>query len=188
MRLENSFEVAAPVDSAWRLLNDVPTVLPCMPGAELVETVSENAWKAKLHVKLGPISLQFLADVSREQIDEQTGRVVLATRAREAKGRGSAEARIESAVSSSGAGTTVDLVTDLELRGAVAQYGRGVVAEVASTLTRQFADCLARKLAEGAAAGATAAAGADPAAPAPLDGLNLFLAAIWRSLSRRRRG
>src|SRR5947208_664128 len=142
MRLQNSFEVAAPVDAAWRLLNDVPAVLPCIPGAELVETVSEDAWKAKLHIRLGPISLQFLADVSREEIDEQAGRVVLATRAREAKGRGGAEARIESAISSSGAGTTVHLITELDLRGAVAQYGRSVVADVASTLTRQFADCL----------------------------------------------
>ena len=131
MRLQNSFEVAAPVDAAWRLLNDVPRVLPCMPGAELVEIVSEDAWKAKLHIKLGPISLQFLADVSREEIDEQAGRVVLATSAREAKGRGSAEARIESAISSSEAGTTVHLITELDLRGAVAQYGRSVVADVA---------------------------------------------------------
>jgi carbon monoxide dehydrogenase subunit G len=189
MRLQNSFEVTAPVDAAWRLLNDVPRVLPCIPGAELVEIVSENAWKAKLHVKLGPISLQFLADVSREEIDERAGRVVLATRAREAKGRGSAEARIESAISSSGAGTTVDLFTDLELRGAVAQYGRIVVTDVASTLTRQFADCLARKLSEDAPATATAATArtnsADTATPAPLNGLKLFLAAIWRSLLRR---
>src|SRR2546423_8115326 len=102
MRLQNSCEVAAPVDAVWRLLNDIPRVLPCMPGAELVETVSEDAWKAKLHIKLGPISLQFLADVSREEIDEQTGRVVLATRAREAKRRGKGRGGNEAAISGPG--------------------------------------------------------------------------------------
>jgi len=57
MRLENSFDVPAGLEQSWRLLNDVPSVVPCLPGAELVEVVGENAWKAKLHVKLGPIAL-----------------------------------------------------------------------------------------------------------------------------------
>src|SRR6266568_3808701 len=149
MRLENSFEVPASVEQSWRLLNDVPCVVPCMPGAELVEVISENAWKAKLHVKLGPIALQFLAEVTRERMDESAGVVVLAAKAREAKGRGSAEATIESTLAASGGGTRVDIVTELALRGAVAQYGRGVVGDVASRLTATFADCVAGKLADG---------------------------------------
>src|ERR1051325_4473605 len=121
MRLESSFDVPAPVGEAWRLLNDVPAVVPCMPGAELVEVVSEDAWRARIGVKLGPISMQFLADVAREVVDEAAGRVVLGVKAREAKGRGSSEATIESTISAAGAGSTVRLVTELELRGAVAQ-------------------------------------------------------------------
>src|SRR5262249_30708524 len=65
MRLENSFDVAAPPETAWALLMDVPRVIPCMPGAELVETLGEDAWKARMRVKLGPISLAFLTDVKR---------------------------------------------------------------------------------------------------------------------------
>ena len=132
MRVENAFDVPASVDEAWRLLNDVPEILPCMPGAELVEVVGDDAWKAKLHIRLGPIALQFLADVTREQVDEAAHRAVLAVKAREAKGRGSAEATIESSLAAAEAGTHVALVTELALRGAVAQYGRGVVADVAS--------------------------------------------------------
>lgn len=192
MRLENSFEVAAPVDAAWRLLNDVPAVLPCMPGAELVETIGENAWKAKLRVKLGPISLQFLADVSREEIDEQSGHVVLVTRAREAKGRGSAEARIESAVTRSETGARVVFVTDIELRGAVAQYGRGVVAGVASTMTRQFAECLSKRLSEEASRDLPIAAdetklGKDAAAQIPVKGVRRTISSFIRSLRNLRR-
>jgi len=148
MRLENSFEVAAPADAAWRLLTDVPTVVPCMPGAELVEVVGANAWKATLHVKLGAIALRFLADVTREEMDEAAGRVVLAVKAREARGRGSADATMDSLVADVNGGTRIDVTTELTLRGAVAQYGRGIVADVASQLTTRFADCLARKLAE----------------------------------------
>ena len=181
MRLENGFEVVAPVDAAWRLLNDVPNVVPCMPGAELTEVVDENTWKAGLHVKLGPIALRFVADVRREQIDEAAGRVVLAVKAREAKGRGNAEATIESTLAPTRSGTRVAIVTELELRGAVAQYGRGIVADVASRLTAQFAECIAGKLGNAPAVAAVAD-------PAPIGGLRLVLGALWRSLFRRSRG
>ena len=176
MRVENAFDVPASVDEAWRLLNDVPEIVPCMPGAELVEVVGDDAWKAKLHIRLGPIALQFLADVTREQVDETAHRAVLAVKAREAKGRGSAEATIESSLAAAEAGTHVALVTELALRGAVAQYGRGVVSDVASRLTAQFAECIAAKLV------------AAPVAPrpeaAPIGGLRLVLGAFWRSLFR----
>jgi len=179
MRIENAFDVPASVEDAWRLLNDVPAVVPCMPGAELVEVVGENAWKAKLHVKLGPITLQFLADVTREESDAAAHRAVLAVKAREAKGRGSAEATIESSLSAAGEGTHVALATELALKGAVAQYGRGVVADVASRLTQQFAECIEGKLA------ASPAAAAPAPEPAPIGGLRLVLGALWRSIFRR---
>jgi uncharacterized protein len=195
MRIENAFDVPASAEEAWRLLNDVPAIVPCMPGAELVEVVGDDAWKAKLHVKLGPIALQFLADVTREQVDEAAHRAVLVVRAREAKGRGSAEATIESSLAAGNGGTRVALVTELALRGAVAQYGRGVVADVASRLTAQFAACIAGKLGAvppGPSAPASSPAPApSPASslePAPIGGLRLVLGAFWRSLFRRRRG
>jgi carbon monoxide dehydrogenase subunit G len=180
MRLENSFEVPASVEQSWRLLNDVPSVVPCMPGAELLEVVGENAWKAKLHVRLGPIALQFLADVVRERSDEAAGRVVLGAKARESKGRGSAEARIESTLAAADGGTRVDIVTELTLRGAVAQYGRGVVGDVASRLTAQFAACIGDKLAE------TQSPSAAPTArPEPIGVLRLVLVALRRALFKR---
>src|SRR4029078_2656103 len=97
----------------------------------------------KLHVKLGPIALQFLADVTREEMDEGGGRVVLAVQAREAHGRGSDDANIASRLSGREGGTQVEIATDLELRGAVAQYGRGVVPDVAPRLPDQLPRCTA---------------------------------------------
>lgn len=191
MRLENGFEVAAPVEAAWRLLNDVPEVVPCMPGAELVEVVDAESWKVKLHVKLGPIALQFAADVRREEMDERAGRVVLAVTAREARGRGGAEAAIESTVGSAGDRTRVDIVTELTLRGTVAQHGRGVVADVASRLTDQFAGCIARKLAAPPAGSvppgpaSSSAPTSTATKPVPIGGLRLLLVALGRSLRGR---
>ena len=186
MKLENSFEVTAPPEAAWALLMDVPRVIPCMPGAELVETVDDSHWKARMRVKLGPISLAFLTDVERGEVDEAARRVTLAAKAREERGRGAASATIESSLSSAEGKTRVTTVTELTLTGAVAQYGRGLVQDVSAQLLKQFAACLESQL-------ATSAPDGDPPPPPPeqrpVGGLRLGLGALWRSflgLFRRR--
>jgi carbon monoxide dehydrogenase subunit G len=182
VRLENSFEVPASPERAWELLIDVPRVIPCMPGAELTEKVSDTSWKATMSVKLGPISLAFATDVARETLDEGTRRATLSASARELRGRGSARATIESSLTSlgGGSGTRVDLVTDLTLSGAVAQYGRGVVADVSERLVRSFADCLQAQL----VAAPEDAQAAVSAQAKPISGLRLGLPALGRALAR----
>jgi uncharacterized protein len=181
MRLENSFEVPAPPEAAWDLLMDVPRVIPCMPGAKLDETVDDSNWKATMQVKLGPISLSFATDVKREEADEAARRSRLSARARETRGRGAAQATIESSLAASdGGGTKVDLVTDLSLTGAVAQYGRGIVADVSSQLVTSFADCLKAQL----TAAPEAAQAATEAQARPLSGLSLGFGALGRSIGR----
>lgn len=178
MQLENSFEVPAPPATAWALLNDVPRIVPCMPGTELTETVGENAWKATMHVKLGPIALQFLVDLTREEADESARRTLLRANAREQKGRGGARATIESTLAAQNGGTRVSITTDLTLQGPVAQYGRGIVGEVATQITRQFADCLAKQLEAAPAAGEV-----EQPTTKPVGGFAL----LWRALLRRLR-
>jgi uncharacterized protein len=193
MKIENSFEVAAPPEAAWALLMDVPRVIPCMPGAELTETVDDDHWKATVAVKLGPISLSFLSDIAREETDEQARRAVLSANAREAKGRGAARATIESTLVPQERSTRVDIVTELTLTGPVAQYGRGMVQSVAGQLTAQFASCLQRQLAEPAPAATVAEPAPAPPPPAakPVSGISLGLKALLDVISspfRRRRG
>ena len=147
MQIESSFEVAASRERAWALLMDVPRVVPCMPGAELTDTVDDSNWKAKVGVKLGPIALQFAADVARTAVDVADNRVVLTTNARELRGRGGAKATIESRLTELGPSQTrVDVLTDLSLSGSVAQYGRGIVQDVATQMVRKFANCLEKQL------------------------------------------
>ncbi len=179
MRIESSFEVPASREEAWALLMDMPRVVPCMPGAELTETVNETSWKARMAVKLGPISLTFDSDVRREAVDEAAGRARLAVRAREIRGRGGAQATIESSLASVDGGTRVQVVTELSLSGPVAQYGRGVVQDVASQLVASFADCLRRQL-----AGGEEEAQAGVAQDRPVSGLRVGLVALARALAR----
>jgi hypothetical protein len=183
VRLENTFEVTGPPEAAWDLLMDVPRVIPCMPGAELVETVDESHWKARMRVKLGPISLSFLTDVTREEVDESARRVVLAANAREERGRGAARATIESSLASAGGRTHVTTVTDLALTGKAAQFGRGLVQDVTAQLLGDFAYCLEQQLvtqAEDSPAPAAVAA-------RPVSGLALGAAAMRSALARHKR-
>ena len=192
MRLANSFEVPAPAERAWALLMDVPRVVPCMPGAELTETVDDATWKAKMSVKVGPISLAFATDVKREEVDEAGLSAKLSARARELRGRGGGQATIESTLVPVDGGTRVEIVTDLTLSGAVAQYGRGLVEDVSSQLVRRFADCLRDELAgrpeETAARPAPSAGEAAPTTPpAPttaVEGLPLAIGAARKALAR----
>lgn len=182
MKLENSFEVPAPKARAWELLMDVPRVVPCMPGAELRETVDDSHWKADLAVKLGPISLSFDTDVAREKVDEAAGTVTLSAKAREKRGRGGAQAAITSTLTElSAQSTRVDIATDLTLSGSVAQYGRGIVQDVSQQMVGKFADCLKAQL---AAETPEEAAAAVAETAKPVSGLSLGLGAIWRSLLR----
>ena len=184
MKIENSFEVPAATETAWELLMDVPRVIPCMPGTELTEVVDESTWKAKMTVKLGPMSFAFATDVKREALDEHGRRATLSARARELRGRGGGQAAIESTLTPVDGGTRVDIVTELTLSGAVAQYGRGMVEDVSSQLVSRFADCLKGQLTPVAEEPAAVAAQPAPAPAAPLSGLPLLLGALRRALVR----
>jgi uncharacterized protein len=180
MKIENSFEVPATSDEAWALLMDVPRVVPCMPGAKLVETVDDDHWKANMGVKLGPISLSFDTDIEREEADEAARRARLAANAKEKRGRGSARATIESTLSEANGRTRVDIVTDVALSGQVAQYGRGLIADVAGDLVTSFAKCLEAQLdAPPEKAAALVAAQAEP-----VSGFSVGLRAFRRWLAR----
>jgi uncharacterized protein len=187
MKLENTFEVPAPPEQAWELLMDVPRVIPCMPGAELTETVNDSTWKAKMTVKLGPMSFAFATDVKHEEANAAARRAKLSARARELRGRGGGQATIESTLTPVDGGTRVEIFTDMTLSGAVAQYGRGMVEDVAGQLIDQFADCLKTQLAPAAAqpeARASPAAAPARAEPKPVEGLPLILGALRRAIAR----
>jgi carbon monoxide dehydrogenase subunit G len=180
VRLENSFEVDAPAERAWDLLMDVPRVVPCMPGATLDETVDDAHWKATMQVKLGPIGLTFATDVERTEADEAARRVTLVANARETRNRGRATATVESALASVDGGTRVDIVTDLSLSGAVAQYGRGMIEDISSRMVTSFAACLQAQLGESTEEAEAAVA----AQSRPISGLSLFFGSLWRRIAR----
>lgn len=141
MQLVNRLEVPLPAGELFDLLLDVERIAPCMPGASLEERDGDRV-TGTLKVKVGPISTQYRGTVEFVEIDPATRRVVLKGSGRETRGQGGAEATITATVSDAAGGGVVDLVTDLQIRGKVAQFGRGVLADVSQGLLQTFADNL----------------------------------------------
>lgn len=183
MLIENSFEVPASIDRVWDYMLDVESVVPCMPGAELTETIDENNWKGKVTIKLGPVSLSFAGKVEMHERDEAGHRVVLKGSGMEQRGKGAASATVTSTLEETTAGTRVSIVQDIKVQGQAAQFSRGMMQDVSSKLTQQFADCLKANM----AAGEAARAGEEPApqvTAGEVSGIRLGLGALGAAIAR----
>jgi uncharacterized protein len=158
MELTHEFEVAVPVAEAWAVLTDVERIAPCLPGAELKE-VEGDEYRGVVKVKVGPISASYRGAAHFEELDEATHRAVLKAEGRETRGQGNASATITATLSESGSGTKVQVATDLSITGKVAQFGRGVLADVSGKLLDQFVQNLETMVLAPSAAGEAKEAG-----------------------------
>jgi carbon monoxide dehydrogenase subunit G len=202
MLIENEFTVKRPVDEVWSYLLDVEKIAPCMPGAELTETVDDHTWNGKVNMAFGPVKMSFAGSVSMQERDDAAHRVALKAKGTEQKGKGAANATVTSWLEAVDEGTKVSMQADITLTGAAAQLSRGLLPEVSRRLTQQFADCLEASLAANASVPGTpevaaASAGEDtapsgttpaPAAAAPVvakpvGGIRLGLAAVWSMIA-----
>jgi carbon monoxide dehydrogenase subunit G len=131
MELTNDFRVGVPVEQAWAVLTDVELIAPCMPGAQLQE-VEGDEYRGIVKVKVGPITAQYKGAARFAERDDAAHRAVLRAEGRDTRGQGNANATITATLTPDGDGTAVSVVTDLTVTGRVAQFGRGVMADVSA--------------------------------------------------------
>ena len=141
MELNNDFEVNAPVEKAWAVLTDVEKIAPCLPGAQLQE-IEGDEYRGIVKVKVGPITAQYKGAATFVEKDDTNHRAVLKAEGRDTRGAGNASALITAHLQAVGDRTKVSVSTDLTVTGKVAQFGRGVMADVSAKLMTQFADNL----------------------------------------------
>ena len=171
MKLEQSFEVAAPLEQVWRTLIDVEHVAPCLPGAAVTGRNEDGSYNGTFTVKIGPTTASYTGKLEMENVDEAAHTATMQAQGTDKRGQGGAKATINSrVVPADGAGTRVDVVTDYHITGRLARFGRGgMIEDISERLLREFAKRLQSSLAAQPAAEAAPATEAMPAAePAPL--------------------
>jgi carbon monoxide dehydrogenase subunit G len=162
MELKNEFEVRTGVEEAWRVLTDVERIAPCLPGAELRE-IDGDEYRGVVKVKVGPITAEYRGAARFVELDAGEHRAVLRAEGREARGQGNAAATITAVLEASDNGTKVSVTTDLSITGKVAQFGRGVLADVSGKLLGQFVENLEATVIEHGDEESGTSAGSEPA-------------------------
>jgi hypothetical protein len=180
MLITNEFEVAQPVARVWDFFGDIPQVAACLPGTELTTDLGDDKYEGQVAVRMGPVKLQFAGTAQITERDEAARRIVVNASGAEVRGRGQASMVVTATLASAGRGTKVGVTQDLQLSGAAAQYGRGMISDVTNVLMRDFSVNLMRRI-------DAAERGLSPdqiAAARPASGFTLGLRAARLALTR----
>jgi len=179
MLIKNEFEVAEPVDKVWQFFQNIPQVATCLPGTALTEELNDDKYKGTVAVRMGPVRLQFAGTADITSRDEAAHRIVVNAVGAEQKGRGQASMVVTATLVKTGRGTRIDVTQDLQLAGAAAQYGRGMISDVTAVLMHEFSANLQDRIARidrGESVSMTSAA--------PARGFSLALRAARMALAR----
>jgi carbon monoxide dehydrogenase subunit G len=180
MLITNAFEVTEPTEKVWSFFDDISQVASCLPGGELTEDLGDDRYRGKVAVRMGPVKLQFAGIAAITERDDAGKRIVVDANGADEKGRGQAAMLVTAKLTSTGRGTKVDVSQDLQLSGAAAQYGRGMISDVTAILMRDFAMNMEARISaieRGVATDQIATA-------APAGGFTIGLRALWLALKR----
>jgi len=196
MKIKNSFTVATPLDKTWATIVDVQRTANCLPGASVEATDEAGVFAGRMRVKLGAVITEYSGIARVLEIDADSRTISFDVEGRELRGHGTAAATITNQLSEEGQGTLVTVETDLNVSGAQAQFGRGLMADVAAAMLDKFAQRLEQEIVNGPGGrnAAHSRTTGDAAAPALSDGrrsvnedddLLDIGAAAWPALARR---
>ena len=182
-KIEERFEVQAPVERVWQYLIDPQRVVACLPGAELLEQQDQYTFLGAMKVKVGPLAMSYKGQAKFTEVNEQAHQVRMVGEAREVSGSGSTKVTMVSTVVALPNGTSeVSVNAEIDLVGKIVQFGRGMIEEVSRQMFRQFSACVKKTLevvedAQPAAAPAETETKAVAAAP-------LAFRAFWAIIAR----
>ena len=180
MLIKSGFDVAQPVDKVWKFFDDIPAVAACLPGTELTDDLGGNKYRGKVAIRMGPVRLQFAGNAEIKERDDAAKRIVVDAAGSDEKGRGQAAMVGTASLAQARGGTHVDVSLDLQLSGAAAQYGRGMISDVTEILMRDFAARMQSRI-DASARGLSAD---QVAAPAAASGFAIGLRAMRLALAR----
>ena len=180
MLITNAFEVTESTEKVWSFFDDISQVASCLPGAELTEDLGDDRYRGKVAVRMGPVKLQFAGIAAITERDDADKRIVVDANGADEKGRGQAAMLVTAKLTPTSRGTKVDVSQDLQLSGAAAQYGRGMISDVTAILMRDFATNMEARI----SAIERGVATDQMATAAPAGGFTIGLRALWLALKR----
>jgi carbon monoxide dehydrogenase subunit G len=146
MLITNEFEVALPIEKVWEFFGNIPEVASCLPGAELTGERAPGSYAGRVAIHMGPVRLRFTGIADITERDEKARRLVVHAQGADERGRGQASMAVTATLAPAASGTRVEVRQDLQLSGAAAQYGRGMISDVSSVLMRDFAATMRRRI------------------------------------------
>lgn len=146
MQITNEFEVDQPIGAVWEFFGDIPAVAACLPGTDLTDELGEDHYGGTVVIALGPVKLDFDGEARVLERNEAEQTISVDASGADTKGRGQAAMRLDAGLESTGAGTRVTVAMDLNISGAAAQYGRGLVRDITSVLLNDFATNVQNRL------------------------------------------
>jgi uncharacterized protein len=170
MKLVNEFTVAAPIEQTWTTLLDVERVASCLPGASIEPVGEDGSYRGRMRVKVGPVSMAYGGTVRLAEVDTDSHVAAFEARAKETRGTGTAAATIRNTLTETADGTRVQVETDLDVTGRPAQFGRGLMEEVASKMLGQFSGRLEKLVLDGPPADSSPSGAGSEAKAADADG------------------
>jgi carbon monoxide dehydrogenase subunit G len=180
MLIKSDFDVPQPVEKVWEFFGSVAQVAACLPGAELTDDLGDDKYLGKVAIRMGPVKMAFSGNATITERDDVAKRMVIDAAGADDKGRGQASMLVTATLASVGGGTKVSVNQDVQLSGAAAQYGRGMISDVTQVLMRQFATNMQTRI-DAIERGDTAAANA---AATPASGLAIGVRAMRMALMR----
>lgn len=146
-KIEERFEVQAPVERVWKYMIDPERVVHCLPGAELLEVQDERSFLGAIKVKVGPLAMSYKGQAKFTEVNAETHQVRMVGDAREVGGSGSTRVSMLSTVTAlPNGGSEVTVNAEVDLVGKIVQFGRGMIEEVSRQMFRQFSACVKQQL------------------------------------------
>lgn len=139
MLIKHDFEVPLSIDKVWEFCQDIPQVASCLPGASLTDEVSPDHYTGNVAIRLGPVQMQFAGRANVMTRDDASKTIVVDASGADEKGRGQAALGLTARLVPTATGTRVEVEQDLQLSGAAAQYGRGMISDFSAVMLRDFA-------------------------------------------------
>ncbi len=145
--IHKDFFVEEPIDKVWDHLTDPSKVVTCVPGASLTEQMDDDNFKGEVTLKFGPVKAKYAGQITFEERDAGSHKMVMVGKGLDSKGKGSADMTMNGLLTEKDGGTHVDCTMEVTITGMLAQFGSRLINDVSGSVFDQFIDNFRDKLA-----------------------------------------